>query len=268
MSHVLPGRAARREPASSVAPVASGYERSLRPWLAVAQRTRSARVHSEMSSRVTRRELLERATALAGGAVLLAGFPEALRMRGWLEAAEAAGPSVVVDTMNGLVAFVVPGRDRYSVAQGTKSAQPGGIEAGATRAVIETLDRFLPSDPPLSATAVTILNQFALSVRATSRRGKFGSAFANLSFAEKAKVFQRLEGLTSPDAGSIRFLFGNLPDLVAFSSYSEAGAFDRRRGRLRRRPVGWSLTRYGGTADGHPEFRGYLGGRRSAEPHA
>jgi hypothetical protein len=34
MSHVPPGRAGRREPASSVAPVASGYERSLRPWLA------------------------------------------------------------------------------------------------------------------------------------------------------------------------------------------------------------------------------------------
>jgi hypothetical protein len=217
---------------------------------------------------LSRRELLERATALAGGAFLLAELPDALRMRGWLEDAEAAGPSLVEQTINGLVAFVVPGRDRYSVAQGAKSAKPGGIEAGATRAVIETLDRFLPSNPPLSATAATILNQFALSVRATSRRGKFGSAFANLSFAEKAKVFQTIEGLTSPDAGSIRFLFGNLPDLVAFSAYSEAGVFDRRLRRLRRRPLGWSLTSYGGTADGHAEFRGYLGGRRAAEPNA
>ena len=105
-------------------------------------------------------------------------------------------------------------------------------------------------------------------MRATAKRGKFRSAFANLSFAEKAKVFQTIEGLTSPDAGSIRFLFGNLPDLVAFLAYSEAGVFDRRRGRLRRRPIGWSLTRYGGTADGHAELRGYLGGRRAAEPNA
>src|SRR5437899_1214836 len=111
-------------------------------------------------------------------------------MRGWLEAAEAAGPSVVEQTMNGLVAFVVPGRDRYSAAQGTMSAQAGGIEAGATRVLSATLDRFLPSDPPLSSTTATILNQFALSVRASSRRGTFRSAFANLSFAEKAKVFQ------------------------------------------------------------------------------
>jgi hypothetical protein len=214
---------------------------------------------------LSRRELLERATALAGGALLLAGLPDALCIRGWLEAAEAAGPSVVEETMNGLVAFVVPGRDRYSIAQGAKSAQPGGIEAGATPALIATLDRFLPSNPPLSSTTATILNQFALTVRASSRRGKFSSAFANLSVAEKAKVFQALEALTSPDAGSIRFLFGNLPDLAAFLAYSEAGVFDRRRRRLRRRPLGWSLTRYGGTADGHAEFRGYLGGRRAAE---
>src|SRR5919109_1744985 len=39
MSHGLPGRAGRREPASSVAPVASGYERSLRPWLAAPSAT-------------------------------------------------------------------------------------------------------------------------------------------------------------------------------------------------------------------------------------
>lgn len=220
-----------------------------------------------MARALSRRELLERATALAGGAFILAGLPDALRVRGWLEEASAAGPSVVEQTMNGLVAFVVPGRDRYSIAQGAKSAK-GGIEAGATPAVIRTLDRFLPSNPPLSSTTATILNQFALSVRATSRRGKFGSAFANLSFAEKAKVFQAIEGLTSPDAGSIRFLFGNLPDLAAFLSYSEAGVFDRRRRRLRRRPLGWSLTRYGGTADGHAELRGYLGGRRAADPHA
>src|ERR671931_1044606 len=43
MTHGLPGRAGRRETASSVAPVASGYERSLRPCLALAHHTRSAR---------------------------------------------------------------------------------------------------------------------------------------------------------------------------------------------------------------------------------
>ena len=167
-----------------------------------------------------------------------------------------------------MVAFIVPGRDRYSVAQGTRSATAGGVEAGAAAAVIQTLDRFLPSNPPLSVTVATVLNEVATTVRPGSRRGRFGSAFANLSFAEKAKVFQTIEGFAGPDAGSIRFLFGNLPDLVAFLAYSEAGVFDRRRGRLRGRPPGWSATRYGGTADGRAEFRGYLDGRRAAEADA
>jgi hypothetical protein len=213
---------------------------------------------------LSRRELLGSATLFAGGAILV-GLPEALRIRGWLEDADAAGPSVVEETTNGLVAFVVPGRDRYSIAQGARSAKAGGIEAGATPAVIETLDRFLPSNPSLSATVATILNEVATTVRGASRRGKFGAAFANLTFAEKARVFQTIEG---SEAGSFRFLFGNLPDLVAFLAYSEAGVFDGRRGRLRRRPLGWSLTRYGGTTDGHAEFRGYLGGRRAAQPNA
>jgi hypothetical protein len=211
--------------------------------------------------------LLGRATLVAGGAIL-AGLPDALRMRGWLEDAYAAGPSIVEDTMNGLVAFVVPGRDRYSIAQGTRSPEAGGVEAGATPAVIETLDRFLPSNPSLPATAATVLNEVATTVPSASRRRAFSSAFANLSFAQKARVFQTIEGFSGPDAGPIRFLFGNLPDLVAFLTYSEAGVFDSRRGRLRRRPLGWSLTRYGGTADGHPELRGYLGGRRAAQPNA
>jgi len=215
----------------------------------------------------SRGELLAKASLLAGGAVL-AGIPDALRLRGWLENAYGAGASLVEDTLNGVVAFIVPGRDRYSIAQGAKSATKGGIEAGATPAVILTLDRFLPSNPSLSATAATVLNQVALTVRPASRHGKFGSAFANLSFADKAKVFQTIEGFGGADAGPIRFLFGNLPDLVAFLAYSEAGVFDRRHRRLRRRPLGWTLTRYGGTADGHPELKGYLDGRRAAEPNA
>lgn len=240
-----------------------GADRSRRPDEGLARVTEAGSFGGTLS----RGELLERASLLAGGAIL-AGLPDALRSRGWLEAAYAAGASVVEETMNGLVAFVVPGRDRYSTAQGARSAKAGGIEAGATPALIETLDRFLPSDPPLSATAATVLNEVATSVLGTSRRGKFSSAFANLSFAGKARVFQRIEGFSGPEAGSFRFLFGNLPDLVAFLAYCEAGVFDKRRRRLRRRPLGWSLTRYGGTTDGRAEFRGYFEGRRAAPPNA
>ena len=198
----------------------------------------------------------------------MAALPSALRIRGWLEEAYAAGPNVVQQTMNGLVAFIVPGRDRYSRAQGTKSKTAGGIEAGATQAVIRTLDHLLPSNPPLSATAAIILNEVAANVAPSARRGKFASAFANLSFVQKAKVFQTLEGLGGDEAGSIRYLAGNLPDLVAFLAYSEAGAFDRKRGRLRGRPLGWRLSRYAGVAEGRREFKGYFEGRKAADPGA
>jgi hypothetical protein len=202
---------------------------------------------------VSRRELLERATAFVAGAAVLDRLPHALRLQGWLEDAHAATPNVVEQTMNGLVAFIVPGRDRYSQAQGTKTKAPGGIEAGATPALIHTLDRFLPGPLPLSATAATILNEFAAQAAPVNRGfHPFASPFANLSTAQKAKVFQAVESLQAESAGSIRFLVGNLPDLVAFIAYG--------------RPLGKRLTKYAGIADGRKELKGYWQGRKVAEP--
>jgi hypothetical protein len=195
-------------------------------------------------------------------------LPHALRVQGWLENAYAAGPNVVQQTMNGLVAFVVPGRDRYSRAQGTRSKTPGGIEAGTTPTLTRTLDRFLPGPLPLSTTAATVLNEFAKQVDPASQRGKFSSPFANLSFAKKARVFQTVESLQGESGGPIRFLVGNLPDLVAFLAYSEAGVYDPKRKRLRRRPLGWRLTHYAGVADGRKELKGYWRGRKAADPSA
>jgi hypothetical protein len=212
---------------------------------------------------VSRRALLERAGLLAG-ATSLASLTDALRGLGWLEAAEAATPRTVRDAMGGLVAFVVPGRDTYSRAQGVTTAQPGGVEAGAVPELIETLDLFLPGSVPLSATVAALLDQTALAVAPRSARGRFRSPFANLGFRQKGEVFRRLEAIGSPEAGSIRFLFGNLPGLVAFLSYSDAAATRRRR--LGRRPVGWQLSRYDGVAEGRAELRGYFQGRRKTQP--
>ncbi len=218
--------------------------------------------------RISRRELLRRGTVLAGGAAVLGHLPHALRAQGWLEEAYAAGPNVVVQTMNGLIAFVVPGKDRYSRAQGTRSKTSGGIEAGTTPVLIRTLDRFLPGAVPLSSTAATILNEVAATVKPSSRRGTFASPFANLSATEKARVFATLEGLQGEGSASIRFLAGNLPDLVAFLAFSEAGSYDTKRRRLRRRPPGWRLTRYAGVAEGRHELKGYWQGRTEADSGA
>jgi hypothetical protein len=204
---------------------------------------------------VSRRELLERATALVAGAAVLDQLPHALRLQGWLEDAYAATPNVVQQTMNGLVAFIVPGRDRYSRAQGTTTKTPGGIEAGATPVLIRTLDRFLPGPLPLSATAATILNEFAAQVTPVNRGyHPFLSAFANLSVVQKAQVFQAIESLQAESAGSIRFLVGNLPDLVAFIAYG--------------RPLGRRLTKYAGVADGRKELKGYWQERKAADSSA
>src|SRR6266536_361480 len=217
------------------------------------RRGRSSRAGEAMTG-VSRRELLERATALVAGAAVLDQLPHALRVQGWIEDAYATPPNVVQQTMNGLVAFIVPGRDRYSRAQGTKTKTPGGIEAGTTAPLIRTLDRFLPGPLPLSATAATILNEVAATVDPASRRGKFASPFANLSVGKEARVFETIEGLQTESSGSIRFLVGNLPDLVAFIAYS--------------RPLGRRLTKYAGVADGHKELKGYWQGRKAADPSA
>lgn len=48
------------------------------------------------------------------------------------------------DTLNGLTAFVFPGPDEYSTAQGTPRTEPGAEEAASTDFMIEALDNFVP----------------------------------------------------------------------------------------------------------------------------
>lgn len=51
---------------------------------------------------------------------------------------------VAQDTISGVVAFVVPGPDRYSQAQGVTDDRPGGVDAQAPDGMLETLDFLLP----------------------------------------------------------------------------------------------------------------------------
>ena len=161
----------------------------------------------------SRRDLLKRATGLVVGLSVA-------RLR-WVESAFAATPTAVQQTMRALVAFVVPDKK---------------VGAATVPRLIQTLDRFLPGSQPLSSTAAAILDGAAAQV-------KPGATFAQLTTAQKAKVFQTLEALPVESAGSIRFLVGNLQDLTAFLAYST-------------RP-GWRLARYGGVSHGHKEFKGY-----------
>lgn len=216
---------------------------------------------------LSRRTFLRRA-GLAGAAALAAQLPGlAARDGAWLEAALAADADLVHDTFNGLVAFVVPGPDPYSRAQGHSSPTPGGIAAGATQATIDALDAFVgsPAGPsfPSSSAVTGGLNSTALTVNPAATAGGFQSAFSRLSFPEKIEVFNRFEAST--EGTEFRYVAGVLIATVAFVAYSEVGALDPRTRRLTKRPVGWRISKYSGVREGRAQLQGYWKGRRRTE---
>ena len=81
---------------------------------------------------------------LVSAAVALARAMDLLTTRGWAQAAEVATPDLLHDTFNGLLAFIVPGPDDYSVAQGVRTVELGGVDVGVTDILIATLDESTP----------------------------------------------------------------------------------------------------------------------------
>ena len=82
-----------------------------------------------------------------------------LRPSGAAAALLAAGPDgraaadalhrISLDTYRGLAAWVVPGPDAYSRAQGQTSPTPGGVQAGAGEFLLHGLDRYVPASDEL-----------------------------------------------------------------------------------------------------------------------
>jgi hypothetical protein len=204
-----------------------------------------------MSSGTSRRSFLGTALSVGAVAALMQarGFVQG---RGWLDTAHAATIDLVHDTFNGLFAFVVPGSDVYSVAQGVSTSDPGGVDAGAADVFIATVDESTPFIPSFSTQVAAILNGLAGAVNPAAD-GPFVSPFARLSFAEKTAVFQIMDG-----TDSLKLLGGLLPPFVAFFTYSEAGVFDPATRSLTGTPLGWELCNYQGVADGRDEFLGYF----------
>ncbi|HEY1237478.1 MAG TPA: hypothetical protein VGE91_04020 [Solirubrobacterales bacterium] len=95
-----------------------------------------------------RRAFLWRTGSL-GAAATVALYPTVARAAGVLDPVldKIAAPALKLlarDTIAGLVAFEVPGGDKYSRAQGVTSTRPGGIDARATDVLLIDLDSFLP----------------------------------------------------------------------------------------------------------------------------
>ncbi|PWW59437.1 hypothetical protein [Actinokineospora spheciospongiae] len=186
-----------------------------------------------------------------------------------LPTAEAVALPPIRDTFQGLLAFLVPGGDRFSRHQGVTSETTGGVDALAAPALEYTYDQAIPYplvgrpfdlNLPGAAAVAAILNITASAVNPGSNFGPFAAAFANLKYAEKAEVLRRLERPGLADGTPVRFLINTIPTLAAFAVYSEAPVFDRTTHQLTRRPVGWDLSGYAGVSDGWAEFQGYYRG--------
>ncbi|HSO98114.1 MAG TPA: hypothetical protein VLP43_04120 [Solirubrobacteraceae bacterium] len=206
---------------------------------------------------LSRRAILARAGVLAAVGAL-APLPEVAERIGLLGTASASANAIARDTLGGFVAYVVPGSDRYSRAQGRFTSRPGGVAAGAIEALRMTLD---VEGTGLAEAAASILNALARPILPGGDMRGFASAFAALSYSRKDQIVRDLVEGRDP---TLRVLGTTLPSLVAFLSYSEAGVLDSRTGRLRATPVGWQITGYTGVADIRDEFQGYYGGHRSA----
>ncbi|GAA2804341.1 hypothetical protein [Crossiella cryophila] len=154
---------------------------------------------------------------------------------------------------------------------------------------VSTLDKALAivlqndESLPLSLVIALLLNLLATQVNPLALNGVFLSPFARLSFADKARAFELLEG---PDADLVALLDGNLPqplrgsvsgllkfvggallEFPAFGAFSEWKVFDKKTRKLKSRPAGWQLTGYqpAGPVEGWDDFRGYYQGRTSVE---
>jgi hypothetical protein len=290
-------------------------------------------------SQFGRREFFVRAGVVGAAVVLL----DAVDLDA-TSPAEAGVPAPIAslldqlatDTINGLIAFVVPGPDPYSLAQGVSDPVPGGIDADGTAFLVNALDNFfpVPAEPlsllvqalatglsdkvpllpagltlnlsaplelttaldqvlaglvglngsvPLSEVVALLLNFLASTVDPAAITGTFLSPFSNLTFAQKASVFELLEvdsvsvaqmidgNLPEPLKGSLSgllaFLAGALLEFSAFGSYCEFGAFNPTTRQLTGVPVGWRTSNYlvdtnFVPVEGWDELQGYIGNIR------
>jgi hypothetical protein len=149
----------------------------------------------------SRRTFLWRTGSL-GAAAGVALYPSIAKAAGVLDPVidDIAAPALKIlatDTIAGLVAFQVPGSDRYSQAQGVTSTTPGGIDAKGTEVFLIDLDNFLPFPDTyvhaLAASFTTSVSDIPIPLDLLGPLAKLGEQFA-------AQMDDALRSLTQSDA--------------------------------------------------------------------
>jgi hypothetical protein len=150
---------------------------------------------------LNRRAFLWRTGSL-GAAATVVLYPSIARAAGILDPVinKIAAPALKMlarDTIAGLVAFEVPGSDRYSVAQGVTSTRPGGIDAKGPDVFLTDLDEFLPvPDTYVHALAAS----FTTSVSEIPIPLSLLGPLASLGEQHAAQMDDALRSLTQSDA--------------------------------------------------------------------
>lgn len=114
------------------------------------------------NGRFTRRLFLARTGVLGvavGSGLVLPGRADAepLLLDDLVERLRPVLAELSRDTLNGLTAFVVPGQDAYSRAQGTPRTEPGGMAAEGTDFLIQAVDNFVPFPEQVAQPVVAAL---------------------------------------------------------------------------------------------------------------
>jgi hypothetical protein len=149
----------------------------------------------------SRRTFLWRTGSL-GAAATVALYPSIAKAAGVLDPVidQIAGPALKMlarDTIAGLVAFEVPGSDKYSQAQGVTDTRPGGIDARGDELFLIDLDDFLPVPDTyshaLAASFTTSVSEIPIPLDLLGPLAKLGEQFA-------AQMDDALRSLTQSDA--------------------------------------------------------------------
>lgn len=147
---------------------------------------------------LSRRGFLARIGVLGAGARFLPRFVSAapgatIELAGLVDALRPVLGQLTRDTLDGFIAFIVPGDDDYSRAQGTPRDDAGGIAVGGTDFLIESLDRFPPFSideaRPAASALVSALAALPLPLPGHLLGGILGPSLQAIDQLEDAVLF-------------------------------------------------------------------------------